>query len=358
MDSVKVSAKEQQLKVWNSQHMLPTPRNLRELDELVTAPSQAVVETVKANPGSYAVLGAGGKMGFHLSQMLTRALREAGRTDSVTAISRFGSDTGRAPFEAAGIPMIAADLSDSETLASLPDFDNIFYLAGVKFGTASDSVLLTRMNVVMPRKVARRYADARIVALSSGCVYSFSTPESGGSHEESETEPPGIYAMSCLAREASFAAEADAVCVIRLNYSVELRYGVLVDIAQRVWQQQPVNAETAYVNVIWQGDAVDHICQALNHVDSPPTVLNVAGAETLRVREVAEKFATRFNRPARLEGAEQPTAWLSNAVRAHRLFGAPKVTAEQMIDWIADWVENNGETLDKPTRFEARDGVY
>ncbi len=342
--------------------MQSTPQSTAELDRLISRPTAAVIRAVEQCPGNYAVLGAAGKMGFHVSLMLQRALRQLGRHEPVTTISRFGSPRVRQQFEDADFRVVAADLSDPKSVASLPAADNIFFLAGVKFGTSNQPEVLQRMNVGMPALVAERYQQARIVALSTGCVYSFTTPESGGATEDSEVDPPGEYAKSCRGREAAFEAAANAFgtrsSLIRLNYSIDLRYGVLMDIAQKVHTSQPVNVEMGYANVIWQGDAISHTIQSLPHASAPPFVVNITGSEVLRIREIAQMFAERFDSVATVEGDEQATAWLSNAAKAHAIFGAPRISLTQMVDWTADWLKHGGETLGKPTHFEVRSGSY
>lgn len=308
-------------------------------------------------------------MGYHVSLMLQRALSACGRDEQVITVSRFGSPgpdgslnaEGR-KFQQAGFDVIAADLSQPDQVARLPRVPNVLFLAGVKFGTSNNPDVLHRMNVTMPTLVANHFRDSRIAALSTGCVYSFCTPESGGASETSPVNPPGEYARSCLGREQAFtdaSRKQGTPCVlIRLNYSIDLRYGVLVDIAQKVRARIPVDVETGYVNVIWQGDAVKHILRSLPLAESPPLVLNVTGGEILRVRDLAERFGERFGVPVQIAGNEAPTAWLSNPANAHRLFGPPVISTDQMIDWIAEWLEAGGEILDKPTHFEVRSGAY
>ncbi len=341
---------------------MPAPRTTAELDHIMTEPPPGVLECLEGLPGPFGVLGAGGKMGLHVTQMLDRACRHGGRAGAVTAVSRFGSPDARAPFKRAGIPTLSADLSNPEDLDRLPDFEGLIFLAGVKFGTQNQPELLEQMNVRMPRLVASRYRTSRIVALSTGCVYSFQSPELGGSTEDQPTDPPGDYARSCLGREEAFREAAEQwgtrSTLIRLNYSIDLRYGVLVDLAQKVLAEEPISVEMGYVNIIWQGDAVAHILQALPWATAPPCVLNVTGAEVLAVRDLAHRLGQLLGKPVQLIGQEQPTAWLSNPSRAHQLFGPPRVSVEQMLEWTAHWVTQGGETWNKPTHFEARDGQY
>jgi nucleoside-diphosphate-sugar epimerase len=338
------------------------PSSTDQLDLLISKPDDDVLAVVDLMPGDFIVLGAGGKMGLHLCQMLRRSLSQLGRRDEVIAVSRFLSDHSTDRFIASDIRIIAADLSDPAVYPQLPDAPNLFFLAGVKFGTSSSPDLLERMNVLTPRYAASHFRSSKIVALSTGCVYSFSSPQSGGSTETSPTEPPGQYALSCLGREREFidgSIQHQTKCtLVRLNYSVELRYGVLVDIADKVFHGRPVNVDTGYANVIWQGDAISQIIRCLPLANTPPTIINITGSETVRIRDIAERFASIFGRPALIEGCEAPTAWLSNNARSVKLFGKPSTDLNTMIHRIAQWVANGGETLGKPTHFENRDGAY
>lgn len=334
----------------------------KELDQLISTPDEATIESLRHCAGSFAVLGAAGKMGFHLCLMLQRALQALGRKDKVRAVSRFQSVRSSEEFENIGCEVCAADLSDEKQLRQIPDSENVFYLAGVKFGTSNDPELLTKINVEMPRGVADRFRDSNIVAMSSGNVYSFTTPASGGSTESDETDPPGAYPRSCKGREQAFIDAAHHYgtksALIRLNYSIDLRYGVLVDLARKVLEGETIDLTTGYVNVIWQGDAIRHTLRSLEHVSSPPLLLNVTGPGVLRVRDLVHEFAKRFDREPLFTGKEALTAWLNNASRSHALFGKPETSLEQMLDWVAEWLKNGGELLGKPTHFETRDGNY
>jgi nucleoside-diphosphate-sugar epimerase len=280
----------------------------------------------------------------------------------VLAVSRFSTLRDRTAFEQRGLETVPCDLGDAASLRQLPDAPTVFFLAGVKFGTATAPGLLHAINVEMPHRVAEKFARSRIVAFSSGCIYPFVTPASGGAREETPPSPIGEYAASCLAREQAFtevaAAHGTAVALIRLNYSVEFRYGLLVDIAQLVLAGRPVDVPTGYVNVIWQTDAVAHTIQSLDLAGSPAVPINVTGGETLSVRDVAHRFGAAFGRPVQITGTEADTAWLNNAAHAHRLFGPPLTSVEQMIQWISEWLLQGGETWGKPTGFEKRDGRF
>lgn len=342
--------------------MRATPRSIDELDEVITQPPAEVIDTVNAAEGDFLVIGAGGKMGFHLCRMLQRACDSVAKPSRVVAVSRFSSKHARQPFAKHRIETVAADASQVTELERLPDAASVFYLAGVKFGTSSSPDQLEKFNVRMPGLVAERYRDSHIVALSTGCVYAFTKPASGGSTEQSKLDPPGQYAASCIGRERAFESASrrnQTPCVlVRLNYSVEFRYGVLVDIAQQVFNGQPVDLRTGFVNVIWQGDAVAQIIRCLSHVCSPPPAINVTGPDILSVRELANRFAEIFGTEVTFSGTEAETAWLSNSAVAQRLFGMPRVDIDQMIVWIADWLQRGGETLSKPTHFQNRDGNY
>ncbi len=338
------------------------PGSTDQLDDLLTRPTPAALEAVRGCPGGFLVLGAAGKMGWHVTRMLQRCLQQLGRKDPLIAVSRFTGDKSRDPFDRFQIETVQADLSEGQELDALPSFANVFFLAGVKFGTSHNLELLHRMNGEMPRHVASRFRDSRIVALSTGCVYSFTSPESGGSTEQSPTDPPGDYARSCLARERAFIdgsqRHGTRCSLVRLNYSVELRYGVLVDIATQVLSGQPLNLETPSVNVIWQGDAITQILQCLPCADSPPFIVNVTGADTLSVRDIANQFGERFGVKPTFAGEEGSTCWLSNSSMARTRFGEPSMKVDRMIDWIAEWLQRGGDTLGKPTHFQVRDGKY
>lgn len=332
------------------------PRDLAELHERASRPPRDVVELLSRVTGTVLVLGAGGKMGFHLSLMIHRGLAAAGVPARVVAVSRFGSPGATDPFHEEGIETLAGDLTDSVCLAGLPESGTLFFLAGVKFGTHDQPDLLRRMNVDLPRAVAVRYPDARVVALSTGCVYDFVSPSGGGSVEEDALGERGAYAVSCRGREAAFADSRGSL--VRLNYAVDLRYGVLVDIARKVAAGLPVDVTTGHVNVIWQGDANAYILRSLGRCSVPPFVVNVTGRATLNVRDVAHRFGELFERPVAFTGTEAQTAWISNASKALRLWGPPAVDEWTLVEWVADWLGRGGETLDKPTHFDVRDGTF
>jgi nucleoside-diphosphate-sugar epimerase len=340
---------------------LPCGRD--DLDRFLSAPSPAAIRVAETLAGPVAVLGAGGKMGLHMAVMLRRALEAAGRSDvPVTGVSRFGAAGARHGFERAGVQTLAADLLDDEAIGRLPDFQTVYFLAGIKFGTADRADALRRSNEELPARVAARFPQARFVAFSTGCVYPYVTPASGGSRESDAPAPIGDYAVSCLGREGAFAAAAASrgtpVVLIRLNYAVEFRYGVLVDIARKVLEGSPIDVTMGHVNLIWQRDAVDHILQAVSLAASPAAVLNVAGLPIVSVRDLAHRFGALFDREPVIVGNEESTAWLSNPAKAHDLFGPPQVTLDEAVEWTAAWLAAGGETLGKPTKFECRNGAF
>jgi nucleoside-diphosphate-sugar epimerase len=339
---------------------LPCPPDA--IDDFLSRPTPRAVEVIARMRGPFLVLGAGGKIGLHLSTMLRRALERLGRNDRVIAVSRFSTLRDRAAFEQRGVETLPCDLGDVASLQQLPDAPTVFFLAGVKFGTATAPGLLRATNVEMPHRVAEKFARSRIVAFSSGCVYPFVTPASGGAREDTPPSPVGDYAASCVAREQAFtevaAARGTPVALIRLNYSIEFRYGLLVDIAQMVLEDRPVDVTTGYVNVIWQNDAVAHSIQALEIAGSPAVPINVTGREILSVRDLAQRFGAALGKQPRIAGTEAETAWLNNASHAHRLFGPPLTSIDEMIAWISAWLRRGGETWGKPTGFERRDGRF
>jgi hypothetical protein len=338
------------------------PHTLDELEERLSRPTSGVCDALARAPGDVVVLGAAGKMGPSLTRMVARAATELGDGRRVVAVSRFSSPAVRAQLDGWGIETVAADLADRRALAALPDAPNVIYMAGQKFGTSAAPTAMWGMNAAVPMFVAERYAGSRIVAFSTGNVYP-RTPTAGlGAAEDQPLTPVGEYANSCVARERVLdflcSRNDTPLALVRLSYAVDLRYGVLVDIAGRVRRDEPVDVRTGFVNVIWQGDANAQAIRCLPRAASPPFVVNVTGPETLSVRELATQFGWLFRRRARLVGETAPDALLSDTSRAQRLFGAPNVSSEQLVDWVARWMAGGGPLLGKATGFEVRDGRY
>jgi nucleoside-diphosphate-sugar epimerase len=339
----------------------PTPADPAQLDEYLSRPSPRTIEVLAGLEGDLLVLGAGGKMGLSFATMAARSFRAAGRpARRVIAVSRFHEGTDA--FREAGVDTIEADLLDPAALQTLPDAADVLYLAGMKFGSSGAPSLTWAMNVLLPGLVARRYPHARTVALSTGNVYAFSDTRGAGSREDDVPNPVGEYALTCLGRERMFEHQASIsgmpVTLIRLNYANALRYGVLVDICQRVLADEPVDVTMGSVNIIWQGDACAAILAAFELCTSPPTILNVTGPEVVRVRWIAERFGQLLGRRVRITGTEAPTALLSDATRMVEWFGEPQIPLERLIAWTAEWVSGGGALLGKPTGFQARDGRF
>ncbi|MDX2152184.1 MAG: NAD(P)-dependent oxidoreductase [Bryobacteraceae bacterium] len=330
-----------------------------ELEERLSRPSAADEEAAKDWRDGLLILGAGGKMGPTLA---LRARRAAPSSTPVIAVSRFTDRATRERLELAGIECVEADLIAPGSLERLPNAANVLYMAARKFGTSGDAGATWATNALLPGLVARRYAGSRIVSFSTGNVYPLMRVESGGPDESAPLEPVGEYGWSALARERLFEYASreygTRVALLRLNYAVEMRYGVLADVAWRVWHREPVRLEMGYVNVIWQSDANSVALRAFAHCASPPFVVNVTGTEVLSVRWLAEEFGRRFGRAPLLAGSESETALLSNASRCRELFGPPEVSVTQAIDDVAAWVAAGGVRWEKPTHFEARDGKF
>jgi nucleoside-diphosphate-sugar epimerase len=330
------------------------------LDDALSEPTEGVVELLGRLEGDIVVLGVAGKMGPTLARMARRASDVAGVRRRVIGVSRF-SEGGEEALRAHGVETVRCDLLDEGEVARLPDAANVVFMAGRKFGTAGDEPLTWAMNCLVPAVAARRYRDSRVVAFSTGNVYGLA-PVDGGSREGDPLDPVGEYAMSCLGRERLFEhfsrSFGTPTTLLRLNYACELRYGVLVDLARRVWAGAPVDLAMGYLNTIWQGDANAIALLALGCVASPPWVVNVTGPERLSVREVAERLGRLMGRPVRFTGAESDTALLSDGRRGLDLLGPPRVTADQLIEWVAGWVSRGGRSLNKPTHFESRDGRF
>lgn len=343
----------------------PFIENIATLEEALSEPTQSVVDALRAAPGDIVVLGVGGKMGPSLAHMARRAATLADGSDSarrVVGVARFSAGDLEAQLNAWGVETQRADLLGEGALASLPDAPNVIFMAGMKFGSSGQQALTWAMNAYLPALVAQRYARSRIVAFSTGNVYGLSPITDGGLRENDELAPVGEYAMSCLGRERIFEhfsrTHRTAMAMIRLNYAMDLRYGVLVDLARRIGEGETIDLDMGHFNVIWQGDANAYALAALGHASSPPWVLNVAGPETLSVRRCAEQLAQLMDCEVQFCGQERPDALLSSGARGHRLFGYPRVTSEQLLHWTAHWVKSGGQSLGKPTHFEARDGRF
>ena len=333
-----------------------------ELDHAMTEPTAPLVEFITSVRSPLLVLGGSGKMGPSLAAMAKRAAALAGVELRVIALSRFSDQAARRWLEERGVETLACDLLDPAHVAALPDADDIIYMAGRKFGTTDNPALTWAMNMLPPEYVCRRFPSARVVALSTGCVYPLIPVEQGGSREEDPLTPIGEYSNACVARERVFEYLATTtgtrVCLIRLNYALDLRYGVLVDIALKVLSGAPIDLTVGYLNAIWQRDANAMIIRALSLAQSPAFPLNLTGPETLSVRAVAQRFGELFRREPIFAGTESPVALLNDSGKAHQLLGLPETSIEQVIRWTANWLEHQGRVLGKPTHYEVADGRY
>ena len=337
-------------------------QDVTQLEELLSEPTEGVVRTLGSLEGDIVILGVAGKMGPTLARMAKRALETIGVKRRVIGVSRFSSPSLEDLLQAWGVETVRCDLLDPAALARLPGGANIVFMAGMKFGSTGQEWLTWAINSFLPGIVANRYRDSRIAVFSTGNVYGLSPVAGGGSREEDALNPSGEYAMSCVGRERIFEhfsrANQTKMTILRLNYASELRYGVLLDIAQRVNAGQPVSLSMGYLNTIWQADASAMSLESLRFATTPPTVINLTGPELLSVRGVAEEFGKKLGKPVCFEGTESGDALLSNARKSYELFGRPRVCAQQIIDWIADWVRKGGSTLAKPTHFEERAGHF
>ncbi|WP_462410471.1 NAD-dependent epimerase/dehydratase family protein [Neobacillus sp. Marseille-QA0830] len=333
-----------------------------ELEEFMSAPSDALIEDMKRLDGNILILGVGGKMGPTLAKLAKRAIDAAGVSKRVIGVSRFSSGTLKQELEAAGIETIAADLLDEEQLNSLPFEKNIVYMAGNKFGTTGNEHFTWAMNTYLPGRVAEHFKGARIVAFSTGNVYPLVPVLRGGCDESVAPNPVGEYGQSSLGRERVFTyfshRDQTPLAIFRLNYAIDMRYGVLHEIAKSVFHQRPIDLSMGHVNVIWQGDANEYALRSLVIANTPPEILNVTGPETLSVRWLATEFGKLLGIEPVFAGVENETALLNNSSKAHKLFGYPRVSIREMINWTAEWVANDGETINKPTHFQERKGQF
>lgn len=342
--------------------MLPFA-SVDQLEEALSRPTSGVLDTLSTVPGDVLILGAGGKMGPTLAQMVRRGCDELGQTSrQVIAVSRFSDRLAAERLERVGVQVVRCDLGQRDQLATLPDAPNVIYMAGQKFGTQSDPDATWVANTVLPALVAERFSASRMVALSTGCVYPLMPWQGPGACEADALGPPGEYANSCVGRERVLSYHAKRhgfpLCLVRLCYAIDLRYGVLLDLAQQVQAGLPVDVTMAATHVIWQGDANARIVQCLSHAANPPVAVNVTGRERLTIRDLASRFGALLDRPVQFVGEEAPTAWVWNADQSYEWFGPPTLSLDDMLHATADWVKRGGETLNKPTHFEVRDGQF
>lgn len=337
-------------------------KSIEELEVKLAEPSEELIKDIAAIDGDILLLGVGGKMGPSLARLAVNAIKAAGVDKKVIGASRFSEASLKNELEESGVETIAVDLLDDEALQQLPDIKNVIYMAGTKFGTSGNEHFTWAMNTYLPGRVAQKFRNSRIVVFSTGNVYPLVPVYSGGATEDVAPGANGEYGMSCLGRERMFehfSRKYEIPTVIyRLNYAIDMRYGVLLEIAKSVKEGKAVDVTMGHANVVWQGDANEWALRSLLHTSTPPNVFNMSGPETISLRWVAQEFGRRMGVEPVIVGEEAPTALLSNSGKAHQTFGYPKVSLRQMIDWIAEWTMADGATWNKPTHFQEREGKY
>lgn len=333
-----------------------------QLEDLLSIPDANLIEMMKRLDGDIMILGIGGKMGITLGRQALNAIKAAGVNKKIIGVSRFSDDDGRKRLEKWGVETIACDLMDANQIAKLPQIKNIIYMAGRKFGTNGTEELTWAMNALVPGYVGAHFKNSNIVVFSTGCVYPLVSAQSGGCTEDVPPAPIGEYSQSCLGRERIFSycskQFGTKVLLFRLNYAIDLRYGVLHDIGQQVLKGEPVNNTVGHFNVIWQGDANNQALRCLEHCTSPASIMNITGPEIITVEYIAEKFGELMNKKITYTGKSDDKCYLNNSAKATKLFGIPRVSVEQMIKWQAAWFMQGGSSLGKPTHFEVNDGKF
>jgi nucleoside-diphosphate-sugar epimerase len=344
------------------QSVTPMPecfRDVEHLEDVMTSPNRAVISEFGELDGDLVILGVGGKIG----PTLARLAKRAAPGKRVIGVARFSEKALREKLTLWGVECIDADLLDRKQIEALPRPANVIFMAGLKFGSTGAEDLTWAMNAYVPALVAEAFAGSRIVAYSTGCVYPYVSVLSGGAPEATPaTPPPGAYANSCVAREQMFhyfsRIHNTMGRIVRLNYAIDMRYGVLHDVGWRVFKGEPLNLAMGHVNVIWQGDANSMVLRALAHCTAPTSPINISGPETISVRWLARAFGQRFGKSPAFAGSEAADGWLINTGHAMRLFGYPQVQLERMIDWQADWISRGLPSLGKDTHFDVRDGAF
>lgn len=332
------------------------------LNELLTTPSEKLIADIAKIKGDIMILGAGGKMGPTLAILAKNAISKAGANKRVIAVSRFSDPIALEFLHSNGVETISCDLLDHDSLEALPEVENIIYMAGRKFGTDGQEYLTWAMNATLPAFVAYKFRKSNIVVFSSGNIYPIVPLSSGGCTEDDKVAPVGEYAMSCLARERAFEYAANQygtkIFIYRLNFAVDLRYGVLFDCAKKIMDGTPISLSTPCFNFIWQGTANEIAIRGLLHCGAPAVKMNVTGPETVSIKSVSLKLGKLLGKEPIFEGEEQGNAYLNNASRAMEIFGYPDVSADTLIKWQAEYILDGGRTIDKPTHFEERKGSY
>lgn len=328
------------------------------LEDILSTPDKALQNDLSGLDGDIMILGVGGKVGPTLSLMAKRAAPDK----RVIGVARFTDPDIKRRLERGGVETIQCDLLEHEEVEKLPRVKNIIYMAGKKFETDGMEPYTWAMNAVVPSFVGGHFRDSRMVVFSTLCVYPFAPVTGPGWDESCKTTPLGEYPNSCVARERIFQyfvkKNENSGCLVRLNYAIDLRYGVLHDIAKWILNDEPISISTAKVNIIWQGDSTSRILRCLLHCSNPAMPINIGYPENARVMDMAIRFGEIMGRNPRFVGTELESAWINDNSLALRLFGEPSVAIETMIRWNADWINRGMPVYDKPTRFEVRDGVF
>lgn len=338
-------------------------RTIEQIEEMMNTPSRALIEAVELIEGDIMILGVSGKIGYNLASLLTRALKSAGKSNQVYGVARFsdGQKT-RKKFDDLGLTTIVCDFMEDKALETLPKVPNIIYMVGYKFGSVGNESYTWAINSYLPGKVAEYFKDSKIVVFSTGCVYPLVDVTQAAPSEEDELGAVGEYAQSCLGRERIFEYFAKKnqtpTLIFRLNYAIDVRYGVLLELAQTIYNNVPVDLTMGQVNVVWQPDVSEAAIRSLLYTQSPANILNYTGPETLSVKWISQRMAEIMNKEVTFTGVEAPTALLSNSSKAHELMGYPKTTIREMIEIVCEWVIQGGPVDNKPTHFQEREGKY
>lgn len=342
--------------------MIHTPKNEHELNELISEPSVQLIEFFKTLSGDISILGANGKIGLSLALMAKKAIKASNVARKLYAVSRFSTPEGRKLLDDYGIDTISCDLNNREEVEKLPKTKNVIFMAGRKFGTEGSEAYTWAMNVLMPAICAEHFKDSRIVVYSTGCVYSLVSHTTGGSVETDAPNPIGEYSQSCLGRERVFEyfslENKTPILLYRLNYSTDLRYGVLCDLAKKIWNDEPISTDCSHFNILWQGDANNYSLLSLSSCSSPATPLNITGQETLSIVDGANEMAAIMGKKAIFSNKGIDKSYLNNAQKSFDLFGKPSVSAKELIRMQAEWTMRGGRDLNKPTHFEVGDGKF
>lgn len=337
-------------------------KSLVKIEKAMNTPSAALINDVKQLDGDVMILGVSGKMGVTLAKLLKNAIDENNLDYDVYGVARFSDPNSRAELEEYGIKTLAADFLNEEEMRSLPKIKNIIFMVGYKFGATGNEAYTWAVNAYLPGRICEYFKDSRIVAFSTGCVYPLVPVNDGAPSEEMAPDPLGEYAQSCLGRERIFEhfskENGTEMTIFRLNYAIDLKYGVVSELARTILDDEAIDLTMGHVNVIWQKDACEQAIRSLFVTSSPANILNITGPETLSVRWISERLGEALNKEVTFVGEEQETALLSNASKSHELFGYPQTTIREMIDITADWLLNDGATIDKPTHFQERKGKY